>query len=424
MRHARNFSVLAAAGFLAAGIHLAQSADWPQYRGSTHDAMVTENILKTWPASVKEVWKTPTTGGFSTFAVAEGIACTQVKRDDTETLVAFNANDGKELWAAKLGGAKFDGGGDSGNDGNNGGDGPRSTPTIDNGRVYTLSGFLVLACYDAKNGNLIWSKDLRAEYAGRVFMWQSAASPVLEGDLIFVNSSSSKPGSSLMAFNKKDGSLAWQSQDEKSTHATPVVATILGVRQVIFFTQSGLVSVAPKTGSLLWKAPFPFVTSTAASPCVSGDIVYCSAGYGVGSGAFKIAKTGDTFTASQLWFTKGNPIANHWSTPVIKDGYLYGIYDFKKYGDAPLKCIELATGVEKWSQAGFGPGGVVLVGGNILVLSDSGKLTLAEGSPKAFKSLGEYQAITGKCWNTFGVSNGRLYVRGTKEGACLDVSGK
>ncbi len=373
---------------------------------------------------MREIWKTPTTDGFSSFAVAEGIAATDVRRDGKETCVAFDAATGKELWAAPTTAAKFDGGGDSGNDDNKGGDGPRSTPTIDGGRVYTLSGYIMLSCFDAKTGANVWSKDLRKDFGGKIFQWQSAASPVIDGDLLFVNASSTNENASLMAFNKKDGSVVWKVGNEKSTHATPIVATILGTRQVIFFTQSGLVSVAPKTGAELWRYTFPFKTATAASPVVSGDIVYCAAGYGVGSAAVKIAKSGDTFSATEMWRKKESANGNHWSTPVAKDGFLYGIFDHGKFGSAPLKCIELATGKEVWSQAGFGPGGLLLVSGNIAVLSDTGKLFLVEAPSSAYKELGSYQAVTGKCWNTFALSNGRIYARSTKEGVCLDVTGK
>ena len=125
------------------------------------------------------------------------------------------------------------------------------------------------------------------------------------------------------------------------THATPVVTTILGVRQVVFFVKSGLVSVAEKDGARLWSFPFRFSTSTAASPVVAGDIVYCSAAYGIGGGACRISKGPDGFIATELY--KGEKdIPNHWSTPVVKDGYLYGIFSHKQYGSAPLKCVELA----------------------------------------------------------------------------------
>ncbi|MCX6897615.1 MAG: PQQ-binding-like beta-propeller repeat protein [Verrucomicrobia bacterium] len=403
-----------------AGATLAFGGDWPQYRGANHDGICTEKILATW-VTPRAVWKAPTPGGFSCFSVGGGRAYTLVLGSGEEVCVALDANTGKQLWSVPLGSAKYDGGGDSGAKENKGGDGPRSTPTIDGDRVYVLSAQLALFCLDAKSGKEIWKKDLCQELGGKMIRWQSAASPVMDGDLIFVCAGD---GGTLAAVNKKDGKVVWKGASETLTHASPIVATILGVKQVIFFVKSGLVSVEPATGKELWRHAFPFKVSTAASPVVSGDIVYCSAGYGVGSAAAKIAKAGDKFTVTQLWRSEGNTICNHWSTPVCKDGYLYGPFSFKQFGTGPLKCVEVATGKEMWSKDGFGPGGVVLVGNNFLTLSDTGDLVLIEASPKGYKQLGKFQAVQGKCWNTFAISNGRVYVRSTKEGACLDVSGR
>jgi outer membrane protein assembly factor BamB len=152
--------------------------------------------------------------------------------------------------------------------------------------------------------------------------------------------------------------------------------------------------------------------------------VYCSAGYGVGSAAVRISNSGEKFSAKELWRSEGNSICNHWSTPVVKDGFLYGPFSFKQFGTGPIKCVELSTGKERWSKDNFGPGGVVLVGNNLLALSDTGELVLIAASPAGFKQLGKFQAIHGKCWNTFAVCNGRVFLRSTKEGACLDVSGR
>jgi len=192
---------------------------------------------------------------------------------------------------------------------------------------------------------------------------------------------------------------------------------------VIFFCQSGLVSVAAKDGKALWKFPYDFKTSTAASPVVCGDIVYCSAGYGVGGGACKITRSGNGFTATGLYQVPGNKmIANHWSTPVFKDGYLYGMFSFKDYGKGPLKCVEVPTGKVKWEQPGFGAGQVILVNDKILALSDKGDLAVVQATPTAYKELARTKAVNGKCWSTPALANGRIYVRSTKEGVCLDVN--
>jgi len=418
------------AGLLVAGIlvqtSLVNAADWPQYRGPGHDATSTEKILTQWPATgLKAIWKTPTPTGFSSFTVSQGKAFTVVRRAidgaDQEVCIALEADTGKELWAMPVGIAKYDGGGDEGAKENRGGDGPRSTPSVDGDRVYVLSAHHGLFCFDIASGKTLWSKDIQKEYGGKMIQWQSAASPLIEGDLIFVNSTA--PGKCLMAFNKKDGTLAWAGQEDKMTQANPIAATILGTRQVIFFTQSGLVSVEPATGKVLWRHKFPYSVSTAASPVVGGDIVYCSAGYGVGGGAAKITKSGDTFTATELW-RKPNKVISHWSTPLYYDGHLYGMFSFKEYGKGALKCVDIATGNEVWSKEGFGPGGVIMANGHLIVLNDQGELVLVKADPGAYNEVSRFKAVDGKCWSTPALSNGRVYARSTVQGGCFEIGVK
>ena len=408
---------------------LVHAADWPQYRGPNLDGSTSEKIATKWPAGgPKALWKTPTPNGFSSFTVAGGKAFTQVSRNveggDREVAVALDANTGKEVWAFPVGSTAYGhAGGMAGAKGNDRGDGPRSTPTVVGGKVYVLSSDLTLFCLDASSGKQVWTHDLIKEFGGRNITWKNAASPVVDGNLVYVAGGGADQ--SLLAFNKDTGAVAWKAQDEKMTHSTPVVATLLGAKQVIFFTQSGLVSLGAADGKLLWKAAYRFNVSTAITPVVAGDIVYCSAGYGVGGGAFKVSKAGATFKADQLWQTPGDKeVANHWSTPVLKDGHLYGMFQFKEYGSGPLKCVELATGKVKWSQPGFGPGNVILLGDQILALSDAGELVVAEVTPAGYKEVSRAKVIGGKCWSTPVVSNGRIYVRSTTEAACLDVSAK
>ena len=394
------------------------AADWPAYRGASGDGISTEKLNLNWSAKPPKVlWTVPTNSGFSSFSVGGGRAFTQVLRDidgaPREVCVALEAATGKELWVADLAvGKGYSGGGK--------GDGPRATPAVSDGVVCVLTPDLLLQALDAATGKPLWSHDLLKEFSAKNIAWKSAASPVIDGDLVFVMGGG--PEQSLLAFNKKSGQLVWKTGTEAITHATPVVATILGERQVIFFCQSGLVSVAEKDGKLLWKFPYAFKTSTAASPVVSGDTVYCSAGYEVGGGACKIAKQGADFTATALWQTPGNSeVPNHWSTPVCKDGHLYGMFSHNKGGVGPMKCVEIATGKIKWAQPGFGVGNVVAADGKILALADNGDLVVVEPSPAAYKELARFKAVAGKCWSTPAVSNGCIFVRSTEEGTCLDV---
>jgi outer membrane protein assembly factor BamB len=303
--------LLAALTLLLARPLLAAAADWPEYRGPNHDGTSPERgLLKQWPAGgPRQIWKTPLTDGFSSFTVSDGKAFTMVRRNidgvNREVCLALDADTGKELWACTVGLAKYDNGGDDGGPG----DGPRSTPAVAGGKVYVLSAFLHLACLEASSGRMIWSKELSKDASGHPGHWQSAASPVIDGGLIFVVGGGE--GQALLGINQLDGNILWKGQDDQMTHATPVPATILGARQIIFFTQSGLVSVAPATGQVLWRFRFPYSTSTAASPVAAGDLVFCSAGYGVGSAAARIAKSGDRWTATELWRSPGNKMCNH-----------------------------------------------------------------------------------------------------------------
>jgi outer membrane protein assembly factor BamB len=421
MRDTR-FHIAVLVGLFILPQKVSRAADWPQYRGPNQDGCSTEKV--SWPAGgPKVVWKAPTPNGLSSFAVSGGKVYTQISRDERELCVALDAATGKELWTADVGVGKYDGNANAGTKDNSGGDGPHSTPAVSEGLVYVLNPDLVLFGLDANTGKPVWTKNLIKEYGAKNIGWKSAASPVVDGDLVFV--AGGGKGQSFLAFNKKTGEVAWKSQTEGFTHATPVAATILGERQVIYFAQSGLVSVAAKDGKALWKFPFPFKVSTAASPIVAGDVVYCSAGYSVGGGACRITKEGDGFKATELWKIPGDLlVANHWSTPVCKDGCLYGMFSFKKYGAGPLKCVELATGKVQWERPGFGAGQCILVGDKLLALADDGQLVMVEAVPAAYKEVGRVKAVAGKCWSMPAFCDGRVYVRSTKEGACLDLSGK
>ncbi|MCB1236590.1 MAG: PQQ-binding-like beta-propeller repeat protein, partial [Verrucomicrobiae bacterium] len=218
------------------------------------------------------------------------------------------------------------------------------------------------------------------------------------------------------------GELLWKGEDDAITHATPVVANLHGVRQAIYFTQTGLVAVSVEDGKVLWRQDFPFKVSTAASPVVFDDIVYCSAGYGVGGGAYRVKKDGAAFSSEQIWRTENDNI-NHWSTPVVKDGYLYGMFSFKEYGKGPLACVDIRTGEKKWAEPGFGPGNVTLTAdGTLIVLSDKGEIVLVEAKPDAYHEIDRADVLDGKCWSTPTLADGKIYARSTTEGGCFDFS--
>ncbi|MEO1529845.1 MAG: PQQ-binding-like beta-propeller repeat protein [Planctomycetota bacterium] len=396
----------------------ALAEEWSQYRGPAGDGKSTETIGNlSWKGDgPKVLWKSETPLGFSSFCVVGNLATTVIANDGKEFCLALDASTGEELWRATLGSNQYDGGGgNTGAKGNRGGDGPRSTPSSDGKNIFVYDSHLVLYSLDAASGKINWNHDIVAEHAGRNIRWSNATSPLLDGDRVYVGGGG--PGQSFLAFNKNSGELIWKSGDELITHATPSLGVINGTKQVVYFMQSGLVGIDPENGAELWRAKFNFNVSTAASPAIFEDMVYCSAGYGVGAALFKVTGAGEP---EELWY-KPNELMNHWSSPLVKDGYLYGIYEFKKYGKAPLQCVNLATGEIVWSERGFGPGNCILVGDKLVVLSDAGEVAIVKASPDGYEELARSKVLEGKCWSTPSFKDGRIFVRSTSEAACIDV---
>ena len=409
------------------------AADWPQYRGPDLSGVSVETLRKNWAAEPHRlVWRVPLDPGLSSLSVAADRVATMVRRrhagDETEFCVFMDAGTGEELWATPLGRADYPNGG-VGDD-----DGPRSTPAIDGDRVYAFTSYLRLAALNAANGEVVWSHDLPSEFGSTVIAWQNASSPALIGDLVLVNGNSA--GQCLMAFRKADGALAWKAHDRRMTQASPVLARLGGVPQVVFFTQTGLVAVEPESGRILWERALNYNgTSVAASPVVFGDLVYASRAYPsslsasrAGAAVTRVAFQEGNFSAANVWHAT-NQLMNHWSTPVILDGHVYGLFG---QGTIRFQCVNATNGVETWPVSGagapatgFGYGSVIAVGGRVLALTERGTLVLVAPNAAAYTELGRYRALTNastRCWNAPAFSNGRVYVRSTREAACVDVS--
>ncbi len=430
----------------------AAAGDWPHYRGPTHDGVSTDRIITNWSGSVTNpVWLVPVTNSFSSFAIRGGLAYSQVNRflngTNREVCVALSITNGTELWSRDLDDAYYPI--DTGV-GNN--DGPRTTPSVDGDSIFVLTSYLKLYRLNATTGDIIWQKDLLALYGGVIEDNQNSASPLVEDGLIFVNTCAGTTVlggvgiSNLMAFSTTNGALAWRSRNENMTLSTPTLATIHGVRQVIFATRTGVVSLNPTTGAFLWKFNYPFTISSGAelivSPVVYNDIVFIMGPrvYLMGSLAHRVTFTNGTWSTTQLWAKTGGTPANDtvgtwWTTPVVVDGFLYGQIGNQATSTGgenndtcPLKCVDIQTGTIKWSTNNFGRGGVLLVNKQLVVITEKGALVLVRPNTNAYTELGRFQAIpdyninTNKCWNTPAVADGKIYIRSTYFGALYDLS--
>jgi outer membrane protein assembly factor BamB len=403
--------------------------DWLQFRGPTHDGISTERIKTNW-TGLNPTWLVPVPNSLCGFVVSGGRAFTQVNREinlqPKEVCVALDITNGAELWATVLDDANYPDG-FVGYD-----DGPRTTPSFDNGSVYVLTSYLKLYRLNATNGAVIWQKDLLALYGGTVIRFQNAASPLIDSGLIYLNANCGS--SNLMALRTSDGSVAWRVENESMTHSTPVLATLFGVRQLVFATGSGLISLDPLTGARLWRFNYPFTFnsfySLAVSPVVHRDMVFMSGTRSVSYTSFvrRITYTNNVWSSVQLWST--NEPSSTFTTPVAKDGFLYGTFGFDTTSPLnQLKCVEMRTGLVKWSQTGFGRGGLLMVDNKyLMILTEKCELVLAQVNTNAYVELGRIQALppyntdNNKSWNVPAIADGKVYVRSTSWGAAFDMS--
>src|SRR5687767_3763129 len=298
-----------------ASMSLAQSnANWPQWRGPNRDGISKETgLLKQWPAEGPAlVWKASGAGGgYSSFSVANGKLLTMGLRGEREFVVAFDVATGKEAWATPHGSAFR----------NDRGDGPRGTPTVDGDRVYALGGSGDLSALDAASGKVIWTMNVLQKFGGSNITWGISESPLVIGEKLLVNPGG--PGASIVALNKKDGSLIWKSQSDRAGYSSGIPITVGGKTQVVFFTHTRGLGLDLETGALLWDYPKAANNvANAATPVVRGNRVFITSDYGNGGGLVEIKPGEKGMTASEVYFTK--EMRNHHSSSVLVGEHLYG----------------------------------------------------------------------------------------------------
>lgn len=390
----------------------ASLADWPMYRGPEGNGVSRERIRTDWSAQPPQLlWRQPLTNGLSSVAISGGRVFTQVRRGNSEYCIALDATDGRWLWTRSVDQASYPNGGVGGDDG------PRSTPAVGGDRLFVVGSYLKLHCLEVATGGIVWTRDLRSDFGGNVIPWQNAASPVLEGDVLLLNCNAA--GRALLALRPQDGEVIWRRHDERMTHATPVPATIHDERQVVFLTQSGLVSLRPSDGQELWRyTPIPYNTSIAATPVVDEDTVFYAGAYAMGASAARIRPPGSANRVEPLWPRRSSRMI-HWSSPVAVNGYVYGLFG---YNNGRLRCLDLRSGDYAWDGPELGLGATILVDGLLLVAAENGDIHLVEPDPTQYREITRFTAINGRIWNSPGVSDGVLYVRGTTELAAFDVA--
>src|SRR5687767_6173008 len=308
MQTRRAFGKLVLGGLATATV--TRAIDWPQWRGPNQDGVSPETgLLQQWPAGgPKLVWDITGIGnGYSSVSTAGDVIVTAGEVGGQSSVICLNAKDGKQIWAEDIGKTGTPGCCNAG--------GPRTTPTIDKaaGLVYAISQYGEVAALNLKDGKEAWKKDLIRDFGGQLPEWGFSSAAVVDGDRVLLTAGSDR--GTVVAVDKKTGQTVWQTaeltdgQGKDSHYSSLVIATIDGVKQYIQLTQKSLAGINPADGKLLWRANRPGRTAVIPNPVVFGNLVYVTAGYGVGCSCFEVKKSGNKFEATELWNNK--EMVNH-----------------------------------------------------------------------------------------------------------------
>jgi outer membrane protein assembly factor BamB len=364
------------------------AADWPKWRGPDANGISSETDWN--PGAIlnggKALFRTQLGSGWSAVSVRGNRLYSMGNVNNQDIVYCLNAKTGQEIWQFSYGCA-------TGNY-----PGPRSTPVLDEGRVYSVSREGHLFCLNAESGKVIWKHHLAEEFKAVAPTWGFAGSAVIEGDMLIVNA-----GVHGMAFEKNSGKFLWGTGGTGG-YSTPVLFTHEGKRVAVLFSEVRIYGVDAVSGKVLWS--YDWETEwhvNAADPLVIGDLIFISSGYNRGSAMLRVAGN----TVQTVWIQ--DKMSTQFSSPIHLKGYLYCIDG--NVGSGHLKCLDVQSGQVQWTRnTGFGS--LISAAGRLIVLNEKGTLTILEADPSGYREIAVAQdLLKAKCWNAPVLSDGVLYLR-------------
>lgn len=396
-------------------------SDWPQFRGANRDNISSEKgLLRSWPAGGPEVlWKV---------SVAEGYAGAAIKGDrlyindyDTEKKAhwvrCLSMADGKDLWGWSYPVTIRPNHGIT-----------RTVPAVGDTLVFSLDPKARLHALDAATGELVWQKNLIAEYKATIPGWYVGQNPLLDGDRLIIATGGD---ALLVAFDQNTGKEIWRTPNAHSdpmSHASVMPATIGGVKQYVYLTMNAVLGVDAADGRLLWTSPFAAKIAAPVSPLPIGDgRVFVTSSYDAGSAMFQVEKGPSGFSVKKLYELTSMEFNSEVHTPVLFQNHLFAVGSKSR---GRFTCLTLDGQVVWQSPLGstadartFELGGYLLADGMFFILDGrSGVLRLVEANTKAYRELASAQLLQGgDVWGPPALSNGRLVVRDMAQMLCLRV---
>jgi len=372
------------------------AAAWPGFRGADRDSVVHGARIDTnWSASPPvELWRRPIGPGWSSFAVRGDIFYTQEQRGDDEIVAAYHLTTGAPVWKHRDAARFWE---------SNGGPGPRGTPTLSNGRVYTLGATGILNVLEAHTGAVAWSRNAAADTGATLPDWGFASSPIVVDDLVIVAASST-----LAAYDAATGQPRWTRPGRGTSYSSPHLATIDGIRQIVLLSGRGAVGVAPADGTLLWEHAWPGTPIVQPAMMPDGNILV-SSGDNSGMRRLAVAHGPAGWSVAERWASNG--LKPYFNDFVVHEGHVFG------FDGGILASIGLDDGTRRWKGGRYGYGQLLLLPDQdlLLVLSEEGELALVGATPDQFRELARVPAIAGKTWNHPVLVGNVLLVRNGEE---------
>jgi len=382
----------------------AQSDDWTGFRGPGRDGAVSGlSIATDWAANPPRLlWRMPVGPGWSSPIVVGQRVFTQEQRGASEVVACRDAENGAEVWLHEDP-VRFDEA--------LSGAGPRATPTFANGSLFTLGATGILNCLDPATGRAVWSRDIKAGTTIKPPMWGFASSPLVTDGLAIVYAGGEK---GLLAFRADTGEPAWSAVTGVQSYTSPQLATLAGQRQVLFFSDAGLIGVDPATGKQLWSlaANAPGAPRAIQPHPISDSLLLISSETDLGTAQIEVSRHGDAWEARRNWTSR--------SLKPSFDDFVVDGPDAYGFDGAVFCCIDLQAGKRRWREGRYDHGQVVLLADQhlLLVIGEDGNAILLRAAPDASQELGRFKAVDGKVWAHPVIARGRLYVRSDQELAC------
>ena len=382
-------------------------AGWPGFRGPHRDGVVHGLRIETdWSASPPvQLWRRPIGPGWSSFAVQGGLLYTQEQRGSDEIVACYNAATGKPVWTHRDRARFWE---------SNAGAGPRATPTLGNGRVYTFGATGIVNALDALSGAVVWSRNAASDTGVKAPGWGFASSPLVVNEVVVVAAAGK-----LVGYDAATGKPRWFGPNGGDGYSSPQLFTIDGVPQILLMSAHGAASVAPADGTVLWE--YAWLSDTRiVQPAITSDgdvlMIAMTAAGGTGIRRVAVSHGPDGWAVAERWTSAG--LKPYFNDFVVNDGHAFG------FDGSILACIDLKDGQRKWKGGRYGNGQLMLLPDQdlLLVLSEDGELALVAAETDQFKEIARFPAIEGKTWNHPALAGDVLLVRNGQEMAAYRLA--